>query len=58
MSRWSRERDTADKIRRWPACQIAVAIDEGLIEQWPFELTRLGRRFKGWHLLATWCKPK
>jgi hypothetical protein len=44
MSRWSRARDHAAAIAGWPALTTAIAIDRGYVEQWPFELTRTGRR--------------
>jgi hypothetical protein len=38
-------------IEGWLAPTIALAIDRGLLDQWPFELTRSGRRFRSWEML-------
>ena len=52
MSRWSRARDLHNVMDTWLAPTIAIAIDQGLVEQWPFELTRSGRRFRSFDKLV------
>jgi hypothetical protein len=45
------KREQAEQIDRWGAAAIAISIDRGLIDHWPFEITKHGR----WVLKRGWA---
>lgn len=50
MGRYANDRAADEALDRWPAPVLAHAIDRGLIDGWPWEVTRNGRRL-GWQRL-------
>lgn len=36
-------RARAEQIEKWGASAIAISIDRGVIDHWPFEVTKHGR---------------
>jgi hypothetical protein len=57
MSRYARDRENDKAFSQWPAGMLARAIDRGLIEQWPFEVTRRGHRLSTWDKLIAVIMP-
>lgn len=44
MSRHRTDRENDLAIDNWPSSMVARAIDKGLIDGWPWEVTRRGHR--------------
>ncbi len=51
MSRYTKDRENCVALDLWPAPMLARAIDRGLIDGFPWEVTRAGHRLKSWDRL-------